>query len=86
MRPQKAPVAFLAKVIDDISDEDGWSQLGTLGQSISKLRSDFDARLYGYKKLSDLIRAHAGQFELEERGATASGGKSLYVRNRRGAR
>jgi hypothetical protein len=70
-------------VIDDNSDEDGWCHLGALGLNISKLQSDFDSRLYGHKKLSDLIRHYGGQFELEERGATATGGKSLYVRNRK---
>ncbi len=80
---QKTPVALITKAIEDISDEDGWSHLGALGQNITKLQSDFDVRLYGYSKLSDLIRHYSAQFELEERGATATGGKSLYVRNRK---
>jgi len=78
----KAPVDFIGKVIDDISDEDGWVQLGTVGQNITKLRPDFDERLYGFKKLSELIKAHQ-RFELEERGTSATGGKALYVRNRK---
>lgn len=83
VKPQKVPVDFIAKVIDDNSDEDGWCHLGALGMNISKLRSDFDSRLYGHKKLSDLIKAQNGRFELQERGATATGGKSLYARNRK---
>jgi hypothetical protein len=83
VKPQKVPVDFIAKVIDDNSDEDGWCALGVLGTSISKLRSDFDSRLYGHKKLSDLIKAQSTRFELQERGATAAGGKSLYARNRK---
>lgn len=86
VKPQKVPVDFIAKVIDDNSDEDGWCALGLLGNGISKLRSDFDSRLYGHKKLSDLIKAQNARFELQERGATATGGKSLYARNRKPAK
>ncbi len=82
-KPQKVPVDFIAKVIDDSSDEDGWCHLGALGTNISKLRSDFDARMYGYKKLSDLIKAQSGRFELQVLGSTATGGQALAVRNRK---
>lgn len=86
VKPQKVPIDFIAKVIDDNSDEDGWCHLGALGTNISKLRSDFDSRLYGHKKLSELIRAQKSHFELQERGATATGGKALYARNRTAAK
>lgn len=79
----KVPLDFIAKVLDDISDEDDWVQLGALGSSISKLRPAFDPRLYGYKKLSDLVQAQPKRFELESRGGSATGGKDLYVRIRR---
>jgi hypothetical protein len=83
VKPQKVPVDFIAKVIDDISDEDGWVLLASLGENLRKLRSDFDSRLYGHKKLSDLIKAQNNRFELQERGVTATGGKSLYARSRK---
>lgn len=83
VKPQKVPVDFIAKVIDDNSDEDGWCHLGQLGSNISKLRSDFDSRMYGFKKLSDLIKAQNGRFELQVLGATTTGGQSLAVRNRK---
>ncbi|WP_339461417.1 NYN domain-containing protein [Pseudomonas sp. EA_105y_Pfl2_R69] len=82
-KPQKVPVDFIAKVIDDSSDEDGWCHLGALGTNISKLRSDFDSRMYGFKKLSDLIKAQSGRFELQILGSTATGGQALAVRNRK---
>ncbi len=82
-RPQEVPAEFIAKVLDDISDEEDWVQLGALGSNISQLRPAFDPRLYGFKKLSELIKAQSKHFELQERGQTASGGKALYVRNRR---
>lgn len=80
---QPVPVDFIAKVLDDISEEDDWVQLGTLGQNISKLRPAFDPRLYGCKKLSDLIRAQPRRFELEARGSGSSGGNDLYVKIRK---
>lgn len=82
-KPQKVPVDFIAKLIDDIDDEDGWIELGMLGQNISKLRPAFDARLYGFKKLSDLIKGQTKRFELQVRGSSATGGEALYVRNRK---
>lgn len=83
--PQKIPVKLITKVIDDISDEEGWVAMAALGENLRKLKSDFDPRLYGFKKLTDLIRARNGQFELQERGVTATGGKVLFVRNRKPA-
>lgn len=82
---QKAPVDFIAKVIEDNSEEDGWIHLGALGHNLSKLRPDFDSRLYGHAKLSGLIKAYHQRFELEERGGSngAGGGKSVYARNRK---
>jgi hypothetical protein len=77
----EVPLEVIAKVIDDISDESGWTNLGPVGTNISKLRPDFDPRLYGFRKLSDLIKAHGQKFEVEERGTSATGGKALYVRN-----
>lgn len=83
VKAQKVPVDFIAKIIDDNSDEDGWCHLAILGSNISKLRSDFDSRLYGHKKLSDLIKAQNSRFELQVLGTTATGGKALAVRNRK---
>ncbi|MBM7062892.1 NYN domain-containing protein [Pseudomonas sp. UL073] len=84
VKAQKVPLDFIAKVLDDIADdEDDWVQLGAVGSTIGKLRPEFDPRLYGFKKLSDLIKAHPKRFELEPRGSNTTGGKDLYVRNRK---
>lgn len=86
MSCQPVPVDFIAKVLDDLSGEDDWIQLGTLGQNITKLRPAFDPRLYGCRKLSDLIAAEPRRFDLESRGSSATGGQDLYVRLRKPAR
>ncbi|WP_313212014.1 NYN domain-containing protein [Stutzerimonas nitrititolerans] len=87
VKTQKVPVDFIAKVLSDIADdEDDWVQLGLLGSNISKLRPAFDPRLYGFKKLSDLIKSQPKRFELDARGTTSTGGKALYARNLRSSR
>lgn len=64
-----------------VAGENEWINLGTLGQQLSKLAPDFDARNYGHKRLSDLIRA-TKRFEFEER--KSADGKSLshYMRRK----
>ena len=79
--PQQAPRKLLNQAIEEASDEEGWAQLGAVGSYLNKLRSDFDPRLYGHRKLSDLFKAHPKWFELKEL-ASAAGGKDLYVRAR----
>ena len=74
------PRALLAQAIDAASDEQGWAHLGAVGNYINKVRPDFDTRLYGQRKLSDLMRAHPDGFEVMERGEGA--GKALFVRVR----
>lgn len=74
----QAAVELIASAIDAVSDDSGWAGLGAVGSTITKLRPDFDARLYGHRKFSDLVRSMPERFELEER-ATGTG-KSLFVR------
>lgn len=77
----KAPVGFIAKIMDDIADEDGWAHLGALGANITKLRPEFDPRTHGYKKLSDLIKGYPQSFELQARG-TSGGTAVMYARHK----
>ncbi|MEJ8866073.1 NYN domain-containing protein [Pseudomonas jessenii] len=78
----KALVSFIAKILDDIADEDGWANLGALGTNISKLRPEFDPRTHGYKKLSELIKGYPDTFELQSRGPSGVGSSILYARHR----
>ncbi|WP_426119573.1 NYN domain-containing protein [Pseudomonas sp. DSP3-2-2] len=77
----KVPVGFIAKIMDDIADEDGWAPLGALGANITKLRPEFDPRTHGFKKLSDLIRGCPQAFELQGRGASG-GAAVMYARHK----
>lgn len=47
-------------------DEEGYAKLQEVGQ-IAGNRSSFDVRNYGYKRLSDLMRAAGDNFKLERR-------------------
>jgi hypothetical protein len=73
--PKEFVLAALEKSIDDA----GWAQLSTFGSYLTKLQPDFDSRHYGYKKLSDLVKAKKDLFVTEERQASGSNQKALYV-------
>jgi uncharacterized LabA/DUF88 family protein len=73
---------FFRQALEQVSDEQGWVHLGQFGNYLKKLRPDFDARNFGYKKLSDLVRARADLFAVDEREVAGTTTKSLYVRAR----
>ncbi|QNH10812.1 NYN domain-containing protein [Xanthomonas sp. GW] len=79
--PLSAPLKLLRQAIEEASDDQGWAGLGSVGSYLNKVRPDFDPRLYGHKKLSDLLRRLSAQFELEERG-NEGGSKRIFVRSR----
>ncbi|MBB5206683.1 NYN domain-containing protein [Chiayiivirga flava] len=78
-RASAVPVQLILQAIDEATDETGWASLGAVGNYLTKIRPDFDPRLYGHRKLSDLIRAIPAAFQSEERGNTA-GTKTIFVR------
>lgn len=43
--------------LDSCARDDGWAHLGTMGQYLVTNDPSFDSRNYGYKKLSELVRA-----------------------------
>lgn len=76
----KFPKEFVLSALEQSSDDTGWAHLGTFGSYLTKLQPDFDSRLYGYKKLSDLVKAMTDLFETEERKSPGSNQKDLYLR------
>jgi hypothetical protein len=81
-RPAALPLPFelLRQAIEEASDEQGWAPLGGVGNYLNKIRPDFDPRLHGFKKLSDLLKSQPRQFAVEERPLPGGVGKALYVR------
>jgi hypothetical protein len=71
---QRLNKGFLLTALEETSDDSGWANLGQFGSYLNKLQPDFDPRMYGFKKLSDLVRARSDLFVVEERRS------SLYVR------
>jgi uncharacterized LabA/DUF88 family protein len=78
--PQEFPKKFILTALDQSTDDAGWAQLGTFGSYLTKLQPDFDSRLFGYKKLSDLVKAKTDLFVTEERQSPGSNQKILYLR------
>ncbi len=82
-KPQPVfPKEFVLDALEQSSDDSGWAHLGTFGSYLSKLKPDFDSRTYGYKKLSDLVKAMPDIFVTDER-VDGSDHKNLYVRAKR---
>lgn len=48
---------LLISAIDANARDDGWASLGGVGSHIAKIDTAFDARNYGFKKLSELVRS-----------------------------
>ncbi len=78
--PAKFPKRFVMRALEQSADDSGWAELGTFGRYLVKLQPDFDSRLYGYRKLSDLVRARSDLFEIEERQIQGSNQKAIYLR------
>lgn len=74
------PKQFVLAALEQSIDDTGWAHLGTFGSYLTKLQPDFDSRHYGYKKLSDLVKAKTELFVTEERQAPGSTQRVLYLR------
>lgn len=70
---------FMANTIDDVADDDGWAFLGDVGSLLQKKQPNFDARNYGFQKLTPLINS-IPNFEIERREDSKGRKKLIYVR------
>ncbi len=48
---------LIRNVVQNTNEPDGWASLAFVGSQLGKMYPDFDARSYGHKRLSDLVRA-----------------------------
>lgn len=60
---------LIRSAVEACSDEVGWANLASVGTFITKTKTDFDPRSYGFDKLGDLVNA-IGLFETERRDTT----------------
>ncbi|NLH01125.1 MAG: NYN domain-containing protein [Clostridiales bacterium] len=82
--PKKVPdsvVALIADSIADLADEDGFSDMSSLGNLIIKKQPDFDPRNFGFGKLSAMLKA-IPRFEVEVRPTADPHVKPMYVKDR----
>ena len=77
--PQPVPFNLLRQAIEEASDDEGLAHLGAMGAYLNKIKPNFDPRLYGQKKLSDLLRKQPKHFNVIER-ETSPGVKALFVK------
>lgn len=73
-------IRLLKNSVDDAADEEGWAFLGDVGSQILKKQPNFDARNFGFEKLTPLFKS-LGQFEIEQRDQNGRF-KLIYVRNK----
>ncbi len=74
-------VRLISSTIDDLGDEDGWAFLGDVGNLLQKKQPNFDSRIYGFEKLTPLIKSMS-QFEVEERENHKGRYRLIFVRNK----
>lgn len=74
-------IRLLRNSVDDAADEDGWAFMGDVGSLILKKQPNFDARNFGFGKLTSLFKS-LNQFEIEQRDQNNKKFKLVYVRNK----
>jgi uncharacterized LabA/DUF88 family protein len=75
LRMNAGLVKLLRTAVEQTSDEEGWAHLGAVGAYISN-NSSFSPVNYGYKKLSDLVKA-SELFEVQTHN------KAVHIRDNR---
>lgn len=70
-------VELIAESLDTLEEDDGYVQMGKLGNLLVKKQPDFDPRNYGFSKLSKMIKA-LDRFEIQVRQEDTD----IYVRIR----
>ena len=77
------PKKFILNALGSSQNDDaGWVNLGAFGNYLTKIKPDFDPRLYGFKKLSELVKSMGNDLDIEERKTAGTGAKALYIRRR----
>lgn len=78
LRQDSSLVRLLRTAVDQTAGDDGWANMGQVGSYISNNNSSFSSINYGYRKISDLIKA-TDLFKIELRNGTA-----MYIQDPKG--
>ncbi len=73
---------LLERAWENYQDEDGWANAAPVGNYLKRAMPDFDARSYGFAKLSDLIKSFPGRYATKTQPMPPSGVPVLYFRCR----
>ena len=71
---------LLKNTVEDAADDDGWAFMGDVGTQLIKKQPNFDARNFGFVKLTQLFKS-LNKFEIEQRDKTGKF-KLIYVKNK----
>ncbi len=74
-------IELIVDSIEDLAEDDGYTNLSSLGNLLIKKKPDFDSRTYGFGKLSTMLKS-LPCFEFEMRSTAADpNAKQIYVTN-----
>ena len=74
-------IKLISTTVNDLADDEGWAFLGDVGNLLQKKQPNFDSRVYGFEKLTPLIKS-IKNFEVEQRESPKGRFKLIYVRNK----
>jgi len=74
-------IRLISTTVADLADDDGWAFLGDVGNLLQKKQPNFDARNYGFLKLTPLIKS-TGKFEIDNRESPTGRFKLVYIKNK----
>lgn len=72
-------IRLITQSVNDLAGEDGWAFLGDVGSLVQKKQPNFDARNYGFEKLTPLIKS-TGKFEVDQRESGKGRHKLVFVK------
>ena len=73
-------INLISASVSDIADDNGWAFLGDVGNLINKKKPDFDARNFGFAKLSSMIKSLDRSFVIEERETSNGRIKHIFIK------
>ncbi|NLN04174.1 MAG: NYN domain-containing protein [Clostridiaceae bacterium] len=71
----------IRQIVDETSDEDGWTPLSDIGNTLVRRFPDFDVRNYGFTKLTPFIK-WLKSFEIKSVKTSNENIKLIYIKNK----
>jgi hypothetical protein len=84
LRGDTSLMNLIRSAVEAASGDDGWAPLAAVGHIVTKQRSDFDPRSYGFPKLGGLVTA-IGLFDIDRRDSGDGKQAIIWIRDKRRA-